>query len=195
MPSTAQNNYREGATTRSKMTSKAWKGQWQLLCPLLTLSIPWSAKKSSHCGRTYGPTVKPWGHARLWRKPRRDQKEVWPAQHSGNCLAHQGGTSQQEEQSKTHSHDFLSRSIHNLWILTLTDVLGAQTFIPNDHHKPLLWCSVRDPKGVEGLRNSGSNTFKELWRYAQEACLKGSILLGNNLFLDTCRGPADRTSV
>lgn len=118
---------------------------------------------------------------------------MWPAQQSGNCLAHQGTIRQQEEQSKTHSYDFWFRSVHDLWILTLTGVLKPQKFIPNDHHKPLFWCCVCDPKGVEGLRNTDSKIFKELWRYAREACLK--VLLGNYLFLDTCRGPAPKIDV
>lgn len=156
---------------------------------------PRPVKKSSHCDwTTYGPTLKPWGHARVWRKPHRDQKEVWPGQWSGNCLAHQGRTSQQQEQSKTHLHYFWFRS-HDLGILTLIGLLETQNFIPKDHHKPLFWCCVCDPKGVEGLRNSDSKIFKELWRYAREACLNGSILLGNNLFLDTCRGPAPKIDV
>ena len=52
-----------------------------------------------------------------------------------------------------------------------------------------------DPNGMEGLKNSGSGIFKEIWRYAQEACLKGCILWGNCLFLDTCRGPAPEIDV
>lgn len=56
-------------------------------------------------------------------------------------------------------------------------------------------CQFPDLKGVEGLRNSCSEIFKEIWRYAWEACLKGCILLGNYLFLDTCRGPASKIDV